>query len=162
LGYSSRQIERRLAIGAWRRVLPHTYLTVDTFTWRDRLDASLAFVGPQAVLSGAAELIESGVKMPQPAKLLVLAPRGCAVRHSAYVRVCHTTRLPEPIRWYGPRRAPVERAVADYARDARRIDDVRTAVAAAVRAGGCTSGSPPGSAGDRVQQTYRGRCVCLT
>ena len=60
------------------------------------------------------------------------------MRHWGYVQVCHTTRLPEPIRWYGPRRAPVERAVADYARALRRIDDVRAVVAAAVRSGGCS------------------------
>jgi hypothetical protein len=35
-GYSRRQIERRLADGRWRRVLPRTYLTVDTMTVRDR------------------------------------------------------------------------------------------------------------------------------
>ncbi len=75
-------------------MLPHTYLTVDTFTWRDRLDAALAFVGPPGLISGAAALIESEVKVP--------------------------------------------RAVADYARALRRIDDVRAVVAAAVRSGGCS------------------------
>jgi very-short-patch-repair endonuclease len=138
LGYSRRQVEGRLASGRWRRVLPHTYLTVDTFTWRDRLDAALAFTGPHAVLSGAAGLIECGVQVPRPVRILVLAPRSSAVRNWGWVQVCHTTRMPEPIRWYGPRRAPVERAVADYARSRRRIDDVRAVVASAVRSGGCT------------------------
>lgn len=78
------------------------------------------------------------MKVPRPVRIVVLAPRSCAVRDSAWVRVCHTARMPEPLRWYGPRRAPVERAMAYYAREARRIDDVRAVVAAAVRSGGCT------------------------
>lgn len=45
-GYTRHMIEHWLATGRWRRVLPRTYLTVDTLTWIDRLRATLAFAGP--------------------------------------------------------------------------------------------------------------------
>src|SRR5947209_6779871 len=45
-GLSRRAIEWRLARQQWHRVLPHVYLTGNTLTWWDRLDAALTLGGP--------------------------------------------------------------------------------------------------------------------
>lgn len=63
-GFTRRAIEHRLAIRRWHIVLPRTYLTGNTLTWPDRLDAALAFAGPDALLTGAAALADLGPRSP--------------------------------------------------------------------------------------------------
>jgi hypothetical protein len=139
LGLSRDAIDRSVAAGRWRRVLPHTYLTVDTITWPDRVAAALAFAGRGAMLSGAAALTFSEMRsVARPNSILVLVPAGNRARSVDWVRVRATSRLPEPDGWYGPRRASVARAVADHALGLRRLDDVRTVVAEVVRRQLCT------------------------
>ena len=139
LGFSRRAIAHRVATGRWRYVLPRTLLTTDTFTWPDRLAAALTFAGPEAVLSGAAALTDLGLRSAlRPGRVLVLVPARAGVLSHSWVQVRRTHRLPEPALLPGPRRVPVARAVADFALAADRIDDVRTLVAQAVRAGLCT------------------------
>jgi hypothetical protein len=139
LGYSRHAIDRRVATGRWRRVLPRTYLTVDTLTWSDRLVAALAFAGPDALLSGAAVLNFAELRgIARPDVVLVLVGQRNRVRSAGWVRIRRTDRLPEPQRWYGPRRVPIARAVADHALQLRRIDDVRAVVAEAIRTRACS------------------------
>ncbi len=134
MGYTVDQIERRLRTGAWTRVLPCVYLTVDTLTWLDRRRAALAFAGSHAVLSGGAALADTGLRgVRRPDALLVLVPPTTRRRSVAWVRLRATERLPAPDLQPGPARAPVARAVADLALETRRLDDVRALVADAVR-----------------------------
>jgi hypothetical protein len=139
LGFSRRAIEHRLETGRWKLVLPHTYLTSDVLTWRDRQLAALAYAGPEAVLTGAAALADEGLRcVTRPAVVLVLAPRSATASDRHWVRVRRTSRLPLPALLPGPARAPLSRAVADLALERRRLDDVRTLVAQSVRRGLCT------------------------
>lgn len=139
LGYSANAIEQRLRTGQWRRVLPRTFLTSDTFTWPDRCRAALAFAGPGALLSGAAALADTGLTaVRRPATLLVLVPPDRWVRSTAWVRIRRTDRLPQRALRPGPACAPVARAVADLALERRRLDDVRALVAEVVRREHCT------------------------
>lgn len=139
LGYSRHAIDRRVAAGRWQRVLPHTYLTGDTLTWVDRLAAAVAFAGPESMLSGAAVLEYAGLRsVGRPQALLVLVARPNRVRSTAWVQVRRTDRLPSPEQWFGPRRAPIARAVADHLLQLCRIDDARAVVTEAVRTRACT------------------------
>ena len=138
-GYSRRRIERRLADGRWRRVLPRTYLTVDTMTSRDRLDAALRFAGDGALLSGAAALYASEVRRTRcPERVLVLVPPHNRTRSTDWVQVRRTARLPERGLWFGPPRACVARAAADHALGLRQLDDVRALVATVVGGEHCS------------------------
>ncbi|MEO8888491.1 MAG: DUF559 domain-containing protein [Jatrophihabitantaceae bacterium] len=138
-GYSRRAIEHRLATGQWRRVLPQTYLTGNTLTWFDRLNAALVFAGPDAVLTGAAALADLRLRSVQrPRRVLVLVPRSARVRPSGWVRIRRTDRMPEAALVPGPRRADLARSVADLALERPRLDDVRALVAQAVRGQLCT------------------------
>jgi hypothetical protein len=139
LGFSRRAVEHRLATGRWQLVLPHTYLTSNVMTWPDRQRAALAYAGPGAVLTGAAALADEGLRsVTRPDLVLVLAPRSATASDRQWVRVRRTARLPEPALLAGPARAPFARAVADLALERRRLDDVRTLVAQAVRGRLCT------------------------
>jgi len=138
LGYDDDAIARRVRSGRWRRVLPHTYLTVDTLTWLDQQLAALTFAGPRSVLSGAAALHGEMRAVRQPSTLLVLVPYDIAPRSVNGVHIRRTVRMPEPRRALGPRRAPVARAIADLALEMRRLDDVRALVTEGVRTGLCS------------------------
>jgi hypothetical protein len=138
-GITRRAIARRVDRGRWRRVLPRTYLTVDTFTERDRLDAALLFAGPGAALSGAAALRASGVpRVALPDRVLVLVPPGNRTESRSWVQVRRTFRPCTTVQWLGPRRVEVARAIADLALTMRRLDDVRALVARVVQARHCT------------------------
>src|SRR4051794_34382224 len=51
-GLSEGGIAHRVATGRWRKLLPRTYLTSDTLTVRDRLDAAVVFAGRGAASRG--------------------------------------------------------------------------------------------------------------
>lgn len=139
LGFSRRAIDHRLAIRRWHLILPHTYLTGSTLTWRDRLDAALCFAGPDALLTGAAALADLGLRaVRRPDAVLLLVPRANHVRPAGWVRLRRTDRMPQRALVPGPRRADLARAVADLALERRRLDDVRSVVAQALRARLCT------------------------
>lgn len=138
-GVTRRAIARRVERGRWRRVLPRTYLTVDTLTERDRHDAALLFAGPGAALSGAAALRASGVPgVALPHRVLVLVPPGNRTESTAWVQVRRTLRPFATVQWLGPRRVEVARATADLALTLRRLDDVRALVSRVVQAERCT------------------------
>ncbi len=124
-GYNPNMIAHRLTTGQWRRILPRTYLSVDTLTWPDRLTAALTFAGPGALLSGAAALADEGLRaVGRPSAILVLVPVSTRLRSTAWVRIRPTQRLPERALLPGPARAPLSRAVADLALERRRLDEV--------------------------------------
>ncbi len=139
LGFSPDAIKHRLANGAWRRVLPRTYLTSDTFTWLDRQRAATIFAGPGALLSGAAALTELGLPaVRRPGSVLVLAPPGLGPHSRAWVRIRRSARPMVRESCPGAPRVATARAIADLSLELRRRDDVRALVADAVRRSLCT------------------------
>lgn len=138
-GMSRHAIDRRLASGKWRRVLPRTYLTADTFSDVDRLYAALAYAGQGAALSGAAALYASEVRrIVMPRNVLVLVPTSTCTKSTAWVQVRRCER-PFPVeQWYGPRRVEVARATVDLGVTMRRLDDVRALVARVVQDQHCS------------------------
>jgi very-short-patch-repair endonuclease len=139
LGFTDAAIEHQLDIKRWRLVLPHTLLTSDTFTWRDRLSAALAFAGTGALLSGPAALADLGLRSVQrPSTVLVLVPPDRQPRSVAWVRVRPSARPVRRAELPGPARAEIARCVGDTCLGRRRQDDVRALVAEAVRLGLCT------------------------
>lgn len=138
-GLTRGAIEHRLATGAWRRVLPRTFLTVDTFTESDRWLAALTFAGEGAALSSAAALRASDVRrVAEPPRVLVLVPPANRTLSHAWVQVRRTYRPIVLYRWHGPARVEVGRATADLALAMTRLDDVRALVARVVQDQLCT------------------------
>ena len=138
-GFTSRAVDHRIASGHWRRVLPRTYLTADTFTLLDRLNAALIFAGPESALSGAAALYASDVRqISMPDRILTLVPPGGDGRSRSWVQVRATARPFVAQLAPGPRRVTIARATADLALTRRRLDDVRALVARVIQDGHCT------------------------
>ena len=138
-GFSRQAIDRRLAARRWRRILPRTYLTVDTATEYDRYRAALVYAGAGALLSGAAALRVAGVeRIKAPDTTLVLVPSANRTDSYRWVRVRASARRVQPHLWPGPRHADIARAAADHALGLRRLDDVRALVATVARDGRCT------------------------
>jgi hypothetical protein len=138
-GMSRYAIDRRVASGRWRRVLPRTYLTADTLGDLDRLYAAVTFAGSGAALSGAAALRAAGVgKISMPRRVLVLVPPHNCVASSAWVTVRRSARPIVAEQWVGPRRVEPARAAADLAVTMRQLDDVRALVARVVQEHHCT------------------------
>jgi very-short-patch-repair endonuclease len=139
LGYTDEAIEHQVRVGRWQRVLPHTYLTIDTVTWNDRLLAAVAFAGQGAMLSGAAALCDRGlVSVKRPERVLVLVPPGRQPRSVEWVRVRPSERPMRRGLSPGPARAAEARAACDFALERRYLDDVRALVAEVVRKKLCT------------------------
>jgi hypothetical protein len=138
-GFTDAAIEHRLAIGRWRRILPHTLLTSDTLTWADRLTAATVFAGEGALLSGDAALSDLGLRSVRPRnRVLVLVPPGRQPRSAGWVQVRPSARPMRRALVPGPPRVETARAVADASIGRPRQDDVRALVAEAVRRGLCT------------------------
>lgn len=138
-GVSRHAIDRRLASGRWQRVLPHTYLTADSLGWIDRCRAALCFAGADALISGTAALRLCEVRAAGgDDAVLVLVPPSNRARSTEWVRVRRTARRPERHADLGPRRAEIARAAADFALDARELDNVRALVSEVVRRELCT------------------------
>lgn len=139
LGYTGRAIDHRSRSGTWRRLLPRTYLTSDTLTPADRLDAALLFAGRGAALSGAAALRESGVRAVAPsARVLVLVPPDNRIDSYEFAQIRRTHRPIDIARRPGRRRVVPARATADRALELAHIDDVRALVARVVGDGHAT------------------------
>lgn len=136
---SRHAVDHRVSTGRWRRVLPRTYLTVDTFTEYDRMNAALAFAGTGALLSGAAALRASEVRrIRMPSVVLVLVPPPNRTSSADWVLVRRTFRPLVRERWPGPPRVEVARATADAALASPKLDDVRTLVARVAQDGRCS------------------------
>lgn len=138
-GFTRQAIDRRLASRRWRRILPRTYLTVDSASEYDRYHAALGYAGGGAVLSGAAALRVAGFdRVRRPERTLVLVPPGNRIDSCRWVLVRASAREVRPHLWPGPCHADIARAAADHALSLRRLDDVRALVAMVVRDGRCT------------------------
>lgn len=126
--------------GPWRKILPGVYLAVTgTVTPEQREMAALLYAGPRGVITGAAAVRRHRLDCPGLNEVDILVPVGVRRQSAGYVRIQHTSRMPESA-WAtrSIRFAPLARAVADAARGMKRFSDVRAVVCEAVQRGGCT------------------------
>lgn len=134
-------INYRVRKGRWRRILPRTLLTSDTFTWEDRCAAALTFAGPGALLSGAAGLDDLGLRsVRRPGRLLVLVPPTTRLESVRFVRMRRSFRPMSRDLRPESASAQIARCVADLALEMSWLDDVRALVTEVVRRRLCTAG----------------------
>jgi putative AbiEi antitoxin of type IV toxin-antitoxin system len=125
--------------GQWRKVIPGVYATTTGDMSPDaRAMAALLHAGPRGVITGAVAVRRHNLRCAGLNEVDVLVPSGTRVQSAGFVRIIHTSRMPET--FYTTRRiryAPPARAVADAARGMGRLGDVRAVVAEAVQNGRC-------------------------
>jgi hypothetical protein len=159
LGMSNHAIAARCRpSGPWQRLLRGVVLmSANRPTRRQRLRASVAYAGPDAVVSGIDAMRAHGVDVPAPPDVLVLVPAGRRLACSAYLSVERTIRPPLPVIRADLPYAPLARATLDAARRAADHGQQRALLAAAI--GPCTvtelrteldAGSQRGSAAVRA------------
>lgn len=126
--------------GPWRRLLPGTYATTTGDATPDqRAMAALLHAGPHSVITGAAAVRRHRLHCPGLNEVDVLVPREVRRQSAGFVRLIHTSRMPENYYSTGQIRfAPLPRAVADATRGMTRLSDVRAVVAEAVQQGRCS------------------------
>jgi hypothetical protein len=137
-GLTAAAVRWRLTRRLWTPMLPGVYRTGSDVTRWDLLDAALAYAGREALISGAAALWASAIKVPFPDRILVLVPVGVRPRASRWVLVRPSARPVEQLLDTGPRRVATARAAADHALTLKGIDDVRHLIARVVRDGQCS------------------------
>jgi hypothetical protein len=126
--------------GPWRRVLPGIYATTTGDVTPDqRAMAALLHAGPNSVITGATAVRRHRLRCAGLNEVDVLVPAGVRRQSASFVRVIHTSRMPQKFYSTGQIRfAPVPRAVADAARGMSRLGDVRAVVAEAVQQRRCS------------------------
>src|ERR1700733_3762104 len=126
--------------GPWRRVLPGIYATTTGDVTPDqRAMAALLHAGPQSVITGATAVRRHRLRCAGLNEVDVLVPAEVRRQSASFVRVIHTTRMPETFCSTGQIRfALVPRAVADAARGMTRLSEVRAVVADAVQQRRCS------------------------
>jgi hypothetical protein len=140
IGMSPGAIDRLVQPGGrWQKIVPGVYATTTGAVNPDqRAMAALLHTGPHSVVTGAAAVRRHRLRCAGLNEVEVLVPFGTRVQSVGFVRVVHTTRMPESIyATSGIRFAPLERAVADAARGMTRLSDVRAVVAEAKQRGNC-------------------------
>lgn len=126
MGMSPSTISRWTRTGGhWQRLLPATYLVHrGTPTFDERLNASLRYAGPQAMMTALGALHLHGLRnLPAPPPELglhVLLPHQRHARSAAFLTVERTHRLPEAVTRGGYPVVPVARALFDAG---RRLDN---------------------------------------
>jgi hypothetical protein len=125
--------------GRWQKIMPGVYATTTGSVDPDqRAMAALLHAGPRSVITGAAAVRRHRLQCAGLNEIDVLVPLAVRVQSSQFVRVVHTSRMPEEIYRTGQIRfAPLDRAVADAARRMTRLGDVRAVVAEVVQRGRC-------------------------
>lgn len=125
--------------GRWQKIMPGVYATTTgTVDPDQRAMAALLHAGPQSVITGAAAVRRHRMRCAGLNEIDVLVPLGVRVQSSQFVRVIHTSRMPDEIYRTGQIRfAPLDRAVADAARGMTRLGDVRAVVAEVIQQGRC-------------------------
>lgn len=125
--------------GPWRKIVPGVYATTTGDMSSDaRAMAALLHAGPRGVITGAVAVRRHNLRCAGLNEVDVLVPLGTRVQSTGFVRIIHTSRMPETfyttrqIRYVLP-----PRAVADAARGMGRLSDVRAVVAEAVQTGRC-------------------------
>jgi Transcriptional regulator, AbiEi antitoxin len=125
--------------GQWRKIVPGVYATTTGDMSPDaRAMAALLHAGPRGVITGAVAVRRHNLRCAGLNEVDVLVPLGTRVQSSGFVRIIHTSRMPET--FYTTRQiryALPPRAVADAARGMGRLGDVRAVVAEAVQTGRC-------------------------
>lgn len=150
--------------GPWRRIVPGVYATTTgTVTPDQRAMAALLHAGAQSVITGAAAVRRHNLRCAGLNDIDVLVPTEVRVNSTGFVRITHTTRMPD--KFYstnGIRFTLPGRAVADAARGMTRLSDIRAVVAEAIQRGRCDLASlvrelnEGPSAGSRLYRTALG------
>jgi hypothetical protein len=132
--------------GRWRRIMPGVYATTTgTVTPDQRAMAALLYAGPESVITGAAAVRRHGLRCAGRNEIDVLVPPAVRRQSAGFVRIIHTSRMPE--KFFSTdqiRFTPLPRAIADAARGMTRLSDVRAVVAEAIQCGRCDLGSLAG------------------
>jgi hypothetical protein len=150
--------------GRWQRIVPGVYATTTgTVTVDQRAMAALLYAGPGSVITGAAAVRRHGLRCAGLNEIDVLVPVDVRRQSVDFVRMIHTSRMPE--KFYSTRQirftAP-PRAVADAARGMTRLSDVRAVVADGIQRRRCDLASlarelnEGPSAGSRFYRTALG------
>jgi hypothetical protein len=125
--------------GRWQRILPGVYAaTTGTVTLDQRAMAALLYAGSRSVITGAVAVRRHNLRCAGLNEIDVLVPVGVRRQSAGFVRIIHTSRMPE--KWCstdGIRFTWPARAVADAARGMTRLSDVRAVVAEAIQHGRC-------------------------
>jgi hypothetical protein len=140
-GLSRSAIDHRVRQdGRWRRLLPGIYATTTGDVTPDqRAMAALLHAGEDSVITGATAVRRHRLRCTGLNEVDVLVPVDVRRQSTGFVRVIHTSRMPERYHSTGQIRfAPLPRAVADATRGMTRLSDVRAVVAEAVQRGGCS------------------------
>jgi hypothetical protein len=126
--------------GQWRRLLPGIYATTTGDVTPDqRAMAALLHAGSHSVITGATAVRRHRLRCPGLNEVDVLVPADVRRQSASFVRVIHTSRMPEQYFSTGQIRfAPLPRAVADATRGMTRLSDARAVVAEAVQHGRCS------------------------
>lgn len=125
--------------GPWGKILPGVYaVTTGAVTHDQRAMAALLHAGPRSIITGAAAVRRHRLRCAGLGEIDVLVPRQVRVQSTGFVRVVHTSRMPERFYSTGPIRfAELARALGDAARGMSRLSDVRAVVAEAIQHGRC-------------------------
>src|SRR3984957_19886476 len=107
--------------GPWRRLLPGIYATTTGDVTPDqRAMAALLHAGPRSVITGATAVRRHRLRCAGLNEVDVLVPAEVRRQSASFVRVIHTTRMPETFCSTGQIRfAQVPRAVADAVQQRR-------------------------------------------
>jgi hypothetical protein len=125
--------------GRWQRILSGVYAaTTGTVTPDQRAMAALLYAGPGSLITGAAAVRRYNLRCAGLNEIDVLVRVGVRRQSAEFVRIIHTSRMPQKCHSTGELRfAALARAVADAARGMTRLSDVRAVVAEAIQHGRC-------------------------
>ena len=140
-GLTKDALRQRLSQGGpWRVVLPGVYLAHNGgLTIGQREIAAVLYAGRGCVITGPAALARLGLRVGPSEAIDVLIPATARRKSVSFVRIQRTTKMPDrPWQMDGLRWAPPARAVADAARGAAELREVRAIVADAVQQRKCT------------------------
>lgn len=140
IGISPGAIDRLVKPGGrWQKVVPGVYATTTgTVDADQRAMAALLHAGPRSVITGATAVRRHRLRCAGLNEIDVLVPLDVRVQSTGFVRVLHTSRMPQDIYTTGQIRfAPPERAISDAARRMNRLGDVRAVVAEGIQHGNC-------------------------
>lgn len=125
--------------GRWQRILSGVYAaTTGTVTTDQRGMAALLYAGPGSLVTGPAAVRRHNLRCAGLNEIDVLVRVGVRRQSAEFVRIIHTSRMPEKCHSTGELRfAALDRAIADAARGMTRLSDVRAVVAEAIQRGRC-------------------------
>src|SRR5512142_1982092 len=98
-GMTASALRQRLrADGPWQRLLPGVFMAVTgTPTAEQRNVAALLYAGSGSLITGSAAVRLRGVPTPPSSAIDILIPAGRQRRHTGFVRVDPTARMPEEV-----------------------------------------------------------------